>query len=93
LIKQGTPVISVGTKKKEHIENFKNDGAEYCKKKKPTQVFDHDFLLKELGKVAPYGVYDIGSNEGFVNLGLSHDTVEFAVCSILRWWQTLGKNA
>jgi len=91
-IRQGQPVISVDTKKKEMIGEFKNDGAEYSKKKEPTKVLDHDFPIKELGKVAPYGVYDISRNEGFVNLGISHDTAEFAVESILRWWQTLGKN-
>jgi len=89
-ITQGQPVISVDTKKKELIGNFKNSGAEYCKKKEPHRAFDHDFPIKELGKVAPYGVYDVSRNEGFVNLGLSHDTGEFAVASILRWWQTLG---
>ena len=91
-IKQGQPVISVDTKKKELIGNFKNSGAEYSKEKSPTKVFDHDFPLKELGKVAPYGVYDISRNEGFVNLGISRDTAEFAVESILRWWQSLGRN-
>ena len=91
-IKIGEPVISVDTKKKELIGNFKNGGAEYKKNKNPTKVFDHDFPLAELGKVAPYGVYDISRNEGFVNLGISRDTAEFAVESILRWWQTLGKN-
>ena len=85
-------MISVDTKKKELIGNFKNKGAEYSKKKKPIQVLDHDFPLKELGKVAPYGIYDISKNEGFVNLGISHDTAEFAAESILRWWQTLGVN-
>jgi transposase len=91
-IRQGLPVISVDTKKKELIGNFKNNGAEYSKKKNPTKVLDHDFPLKELGKVAPYGIYDINRNEGFVNLGISHDTAEFAVESILRWWLTLGRN-
>lgn len=91
-IKQGQPVISVDTKKKELIGNFKNNGAEYSEKKSPEKVLDHDFPIKELGKVAPYGIYDINRNEGFVNLGISHDTAEFAVESILRWWQTLGKN-
>jgi transposase len=91
-IKQNQPVISVDTKKKETIGNFTNGGAEYCRKKNPTKVLDHDFPIKELGKVAPYGIYDIGRNEGFVNLGISHDTSEFAVASILRWWQTLGAN-
>ena len=91
-IKQGQPVISVDTKKKEMIGNFKNNGAEYSFKKNPAKVLDHDFPIKELGKVAPYGIYDISKNEGFVNLGVSHDTAEFAVESILRWWKTLGVN-
>jgi transposase len=91
-IGQGQPVISVDTKKKEIIGNFKNNGAEYRKKKTPTRVLDHDFPIKELGKVAPYGIYDLNRNEGFVNLGTSHDTSEFAVESILRWWKTLGMN-
>jgi hypothetical protein len=86
------PVISVDTKKKELIGNFKNHGSEYCKKKNPTKVLDHDFPIKELGKVVPYGIFDISRNEGFVNLGISHDTAEFAVESIMRWWQTLGNN-
>jgi transposase len=91
-IQEGQPVISVDTKKKELIGNFKNTGAEYHQKNDPTKVADHDFPIKELGKAAPYGIYDINRNEGFVNLGVSHDTGEFAVESILRWWQTLGKN-
>ena len=91
-IQQNQPVISVDTKKKELIGNFINDGAEYSIKKNPTKVLDHDFPIKELGKVSPYGIYDISRNEGFVNLGISHDTSEFAVASILRWWQTLGVN-
>lgn len=91
-ILQNQPVISVDTKKKELIGNFVNGGAEYSKKKNPTKVLDHDFPIKELGKVAPYGIYDISRNEGFVNLGISNDTSEFAVASILRWWQTLGAN-
>ena len=91
-IQQNQPVISVDTKKKELVGNFINVGVEYNKKKNPTKVLDHDFPIKELGKVAPYGIYDISRNEGFVNLGISHDTSEFAVASILRWWQTLGVN-
>jgi hypothetical protein len=81
------PVISVDAKKKENIGNFKNDGAEYSRKKEPTKVLD-----KELGKVAPYGIYDMNRNKAFVNLGISHDTAAFAVESIPRWWQTLGRN-
>ena len=88
----GDPVISVDTKKKEMIGNFKNNGSEYSQTKTPEQVLDHDFPIKELGKVAPYGVYDINKNEGFVNLGTSYDTAEFAVESIYRWWQILGQH-
>jgi transposase len=89
----GLPVISVDTKKKELVGNFKNGGAEWRPGKSPVKVLDHDFPIAELGKVAPYGVYDISRNEGFVNLGLSHDTAEFAVASIMRWWLTIGANA
>jgi transposase len=91
-IQQNQPVISVDAKKKEAIGNFINGGAEYSKKKNPTKVLDHDFPIKELGKVTPYGIFDMSKNEGFVNLGISGDTSEFAVVSILRWWQTLGIN-
>ena len=91
-IQNNQPVISVDAKKKELIGNFANGGAEYSKKKNPTKVLDHDFPIKELGKVTPYGIYDISRNEGFVNLGISGDTSEFAAASILRWWQTLGVN-
>jgi hypothetical protein len=86
----GEPVISIDAKKKENIGNFKNNGTSYRKKGEPTKVLDHDFPLKELGKVTPYGVYDISKNEGFVNLGISKDTAEFAVESISRWWLTVG---
>ena len=91
-IQENQPVISVDTKKKELVGSFANGGSEYRKSKTPTLVLDHDFPIKELGKVAPYGIYDVNRNEGFVNLGISHDTSEFAVVSILRWWQTLGAN-
>ena len=88
----GDPVISVDTKKKENIGNFKNSGSEYRKKGEARRVLDHDFPLKELGKVAPYGVYNLNQNTGFINLGTSHDTGEFAVESIRRWWNAVGKN-
>ena len=91
-ILEGQPVISVDTKKKENIGNFKNNGKEYRKNKNPREVLDHDFPIKELGKVAPYGVYVQNDNTAFVNLGTSHDTSEFAVESISRWWETVGKN-
>ena len=91
-IKAGDPVISVDTKKRENIGNFKNNGKEYRKNKEPRAVLDHDFPLKELGKISPYGVYNLNHNTGFVNLGTSHDTSEFAVESISRWWETVGKH-
>jgi len=85
-LKAGFPVISADAKKKENVGNFVNNGRTYKKKKEPTKVLDHDFPIEELGKVTPYGVYDINRNEGFVNLGISKDTPEFAVESISRWW-------
>ena len=91
-LKAGKPVISVDTKKKEKIGNFKNGGTEYRPKKQPRNVLDHDFPIKELGKIAPYGVYNLNNNIGFVNVGTNHDTGEFAVESISRWWETLGKH-
>ena len=91
-LEQGLPVISVDTKKKENIGNFKNTGTEYRKSKDPRRVLDHDFPIPELGKVAPYGVYVLNNNTGFINLGTSHDTSEFAVTSISCWWNSIGKN-
>jgi hypothetical protein len=91
-LKAGNPVISVDTKKKENIGNFKNNGTEYRNKKEPRKVLDHDFPIKELGKISPYGVYNLNKNIGFVNVGTSHDTSEFAVESISRWWETIGKH-
>lgn len=88
----GDPVISVDTKKKENIGNFKNNGQEYRQNKDPRKVLDHDFPLEELGKISPYGVYNLNNNTGFVNVGTSHDTSEFAVESIARWWETVGKH-
>ena len=90
--KKGIPVLSIDAKKKEKIGNFINGGRTYRKQKDPIKVLDHDFPIEELGKVTPYGIYDIGRNEGFVNLGVSSDTSEFAIESISRWWLTLGKN-
>jgi hypothetical protein len=91
-IDKGEPVISVDTKKKEKIGNFKNNGQEYRRSKDPRKVLDHDFPIKELGKISPYGVYNLNHNIGFVNVGTSHDTAEFAVESIVRWWETVGKH-
>ena len=90
-ISSGSPVISTDTKKKELVGNFKNNGAEYREVKSPRKVLDHDFPFPELGKVAPYGVYLVNANIGFVNLGTDHDTSAFAVESIRRWWNIVGK--
>ena len=86
----GQPAISVDTKKKELVGDFKNAGRELRPKSQPEPVRVHDFALPELGKVAPYGVYDIAANTGWVNLGITSDTAAFAVESIRRWWHELG---
>lgn len=88
----GQPVISVDTKKKEILGNFKNGGREYAKKNNPTEVNSHDFPDPILGKAVPYGVYDINNNIGWVNVGISSDTAQFSVESIRRWWNKIGKN-
>jgi transposase len=88
---EGEPAISVDTKKKELVGDFKNAGRELRPKGQPEPVRVHDFMLPELGKVAPYGVYDIAANTGWINLGITSDTAAFAVESIRRWWQELGK--
>ncbi len=87
----GEPVISVDTKKKELVGQFKNGGRELRPKGEPEQVRVHDFIDPELGRVSPYGVYDLAQNEGWVNVGTDHDTAAFAVESIRRWWTTMGK--
>ena len=84
------PVISVDAKKKESVGNFKNNGKKLCPIKEPINVNVYDFKDKELGKVNPYGVYDIFSNEGWVSVGLDNDTASFAVESIRRWWYLMG---
>lgn len=89
--KAGQPVISVDTKKKEMVGNFKNAGREWRPKGTPIEVEDHDFLKEELGKAIPYGVYDLVNNNAWVNVGVDHDTPEFAVASIQRWWTEMGK--
>ena len=91
-LENGDPVISIDTEKKENIGNFKNNGAEYRTAKNPRKVLDHDFPIPELGKVSPYGVYVLNNNTGFVNLGISHDTPEFAGESVAQWWRCVGKN-
>ena len=88
----GEPAISVDTKKKELVGDFKNAGREYRPKGQPESVRVHDFLIPELGRASPYGVYDIGENAGWVSLGIDHDTASFAVNAIRRWWQTMGQQ-
>jgi transposase len=88
----GQPTISVDTKKKELVGDFKNGGRELRPKGDPESVRVHDFMLPELGKVAPYGVYDIAANAGWINLGITSDTAAFAVESIRRWWRELGQS-
>lgn len=90
--KNNNPSISVDTKKKENIGNYKNNGKEYEKKGEPKKVNGHDFPDKKKGKVAPYGVYDLSRNEGWVNVGISADTAKFAVNGIRTWWYEMGKE-
>lgn len=86
------PAISVDTKKKELVGDFKNGGKEYEPKGQPEKVRVHDFKIPELGRASPYGVYDIGDNKGWVSVGMDHDTGSFAVNAIRRWWQTMGRD-
>lgn len=88
----GEPVISVDTKKKENIGNYKNNGREWLPTGTPTEVNMHDFPNKELGKAVPFGVFDTRENAGYVNVGINHDTGEFSVASIKKWWHALGKK-
>src|SRR5271165_329331 len=90
---RGQPVVSVDTKKKEIIGNYKKSGREREPKGRPRRVKAKDFPDKELGKVAPYGVYDLTANEGWVSVGIDHDTAEFAVESLRRWWRRMGRWA
>ena len=90
-LKAGQLVISVDTKKKELVGDFKNPGQEWQKKKTPIKVRVHDFVDPVLGTAAPYGVYDLAANQGWVSVGIDHDTAEFAVESIRRWWRQMGK--
>ena len=90
-VARGQPVISVDTKKKELVGDFKNHGREWRPKGEPELVRVHDFKDKELGKAVPHGVYDIGSDQGWVTVGVDHDTAQFAVNSIRAWWEHLGQ--
>ena len=89
--KRHQPVISVDAKKKELIGNYKNQGQEWQAKKQPVAVNTHDFMDKQKGKVIPYGVYDLTENQGWVTVGIDHDTAQFAVASIRQWWCCMGQ--
>lgn len=88
----GEPVVSVDTKKKELVGNFKNNGRELRPKGSPEAVNVHDFIDPKLGRAVPYGIYDIGDNKGWVSVGNDHDTASFAVHAISRWWLTMGQK-
>jgi Rhodopirellula transposase DDE domain len=90
--KRNQPVISVDTKKKELVGEFKNPGQEWQPKGEPEKVKVHDFPEKDMGKAIPYGVYDLASNEGWVSVGIDHDTAQFAATSIRRWWTEMGSH-
>ena len=89
---QNLPVISVDTKKKELVGNYTNHGQEWQPQGQPEETLIHDFPDKELGKAIPYGIYDVGRNQGWVSVGIDHDTAEFAVDSILAWWLHMGSQ-
>ena len=88
--RRGQPVISVDTKKKELVGDFKNGGREWRPQGQPEEVRVHDFLDKKLGKAIPYGVYDLTNNQGWVSVGIDHDTAQFATAAIGRWWKKMG---
>jgi hypothetical protein len=89
---KGEPVVSVDTKKKELVGNFKNGGSDYRPQGQPARVNVHDFADKELGKAVPYGVYDVAANEAFVSVGVTADTAEFAVAAIRTWIERMGRR-
>ena len=91
--RRGDPVVSVDTKKKELVGNFRNAGREWRPKGDPERVLVHDFKDAELGKAIPYGVYDLAANNGWVGVGVDHDTAAFAVRTLRRWWERMGRAA
>ena len=88
----GRPAISVDTKKKELVGDFKNDGREWRPNGSPEEVRVHDSVIPELGRAVPYGVYDIADNVGWVSVGIDHDTAAFATNAIRSWWQLMGRE-
>jgi len=91
-IENNQPAVSIDTKKKELVGEYKNGGREWRPSKDPVIVSTHDFPEKEQGKAVPYGIYDLANNEGWVSVGITHDTAEFATESIYRWWSEMGKK-
>jgi transposase len=91
-IHQGNPVLSIDTKKKERVGNFKNPGRTWLPKGEPREVNTHDFPSLAVGTAIPYGAYDVHRNQGFVNVGMTHDTAEFAVESLRQWWMAVGQR-
>jgi hypothetical protein len=89
---RGQPVISVDTKTKELVGEFKNGGREWQPSGQPEEVLVHDFMDKELGKAIPYGVYDVTGNQGWVSVGIDHDTARFAAEAVRRWWKKMGSK-
>ena len=92
-LERGSPVVSVDTKKKELVGDFKNAGKEWQPKGTPEKALVHDFPTDAIGKAIPYGIYDMARNEAYVSVGCDHDTPAFAVASIRRWWTTMGERA
>jgi len=90
--RRGQPVISIDTKKKELVGNFKNAGREWRPQAEPEKTAVHDFKDKKLGKAIPYGIYDVHDNSGWVSVGIDHDTADFAIDSILSWWKQMGRK-
>jgi hypothetical protein len=90
--RQGQPVVAVDTKKKELVGQFRNGGREWQPKGQPEEVEVYDFAKKELGKIIPYGIYDQTANTGWVSVGVDHDTAEFAVETLRRWWRKMGRK-
>jgi hypothetical protein len=88
--RQGQPVVSVDTKKKELVGRYRNGGREWQPRGEPEEVKVHDFIDKDLGKAIPYGIYDLAADAGWVSVGVDHDTAEFAVESLRRWWRNMG---
>jgi hypothetical protein len=92
-LRRGAPAVSVDTKKKELVGDFKNPGREWRPKGEPERVRVHDFIIPDQGKAIPYGVYDLNRDEGWVSVGIDHDTASFAVNAVRQWWKVMGRPA